>query len=110
MSLAIKKDTDIEQLRAFGFALGEELAERPDFANYFIGREYQLSWWHKVNLTEINPEAIATMGMMKNRFAAFTELSDAETPAVDTRVHLRVLEHVEGWFEAPKEEEAEKTE
>ena len=64
----------------------------------------------KVNLTEINPEAIATMGMMKNRFAAFTELSDAETPAVDTRVHLRVLEHVEGWFEAPKEEEAEKTE
>ena len=47
MSLAIKKDTDIEQLRAFGFALGEELAERPDFANYFIGREYQLSWWHK---------------------------------------------------------------
>ena len=49
MSLAIKKDTDIEQLRAFGFALGEELAERPDFANYFIGREYQLSWWHKCN-------------------------------------------------------------
>ena len=61
----------------------------------------------EVNLTEINPEAIATMGMMKNRFASFVELSEADTPAVDTRVHMKVLGHVEDWFEAPKEETEE---
>ena len=50
----------------------------------------------------INPEAIATAGMVKDRLAAFTELSDAETPAVDTRVHLRVLELVEDWPQPPE--------
>lgn len=47
MSLAIKKEADIERLREFGFVPGEELAKRPDFAGYFCGREYQLPWWHK---------------------------------------------------------------
>ena len=64
----------------------------------------------KVDITMINPEAIATLGMMKQRFAAFTELSDAETPGVDTRVHLRVLEQVEEWYETPKDEGPEDTE
>ena len=56
----------------------------------------------KVDITMINPEAIATAGMVKDRLAAFTELSDAETPAVDTRVHLRVLELVEDWPQPPE--------
>lgn len=64
----------------------------------------------KVDITMINPEAIATAGMVKARFAAFTELSDADTPATDTRVHLRVLEHVEEWFEAPAEKSEERDE
>ena len=55
----------------------------------------------KVDETVINPEAIATMDVMKSRFAAFTELSGVETPGKDTRVHLRVLEQVENWFETP---------
>jgi hypothetical protein len=47
MSLAIKKEADIERLREFGFVPGEELVKRPDFAGCFCGREYQLPWWHK---------------------------------------------------------------
>ena len=49
----------------------------------------------------VNPEAIATLGMLKNRLETFVELSDAEAPAVGTRVHLRVLEQVETWADAP---------
>ena len=55
----------------------------------------------KVDITMVNPEAIATLGMLKNRLETFVELSDAETPAVGTRVHLRVLEQVETWADAP---------
>ena len=55
----------------------------------------------KVDITMINPEAIATMGMLKNRLETFVELSDAEVPAVGTRVHLHVLEQVETWADAP---------
>lgn len=63
----------------------------------------------KVDITMINPEAIATAEMVKQRFAAFVELSDTETPQVDTRVHLRVLEHVDDWFDPPAEDETEDT-
>lgn len=55
----------------------------------------------KVDITMVNPEAIATLGMLKNRLETFVELSDAEAPAVGTRVHLRVLEQVETWADAP---------
>lgn len=55
----------------------------------------------KVDITMVNPEAIATLGMLKNRLETFVELSDAEVPAVGTRVHLRVLEQVETWADAP---------
>ena len=48
MSLAIKSGVNIEQLRAFGFTPGEELAKQSDFfSEYFDGRGYQLPWWHK---------------------------------------------------------------
>lgn len=55
----------------------------------------------KVDITMVNPEAIATLGMLKNRLETFVELSDAEAPVVGTRVHLRVLEQVETWADAP---------
>lgn len=55
----------------------------------------------KVDITMVNPEAIATLGMLKNRLETFVELSDAEAPAVGTRVHLRALEQVETWADAP---------
>lgn len=55
----------------------------------------------KVDITMVNPEAIATLGMLKNRLETFVELSDAEVPTVGTRVHLRVLEQVETWADAP---------
>lgn len=55
----------------------------------------------KVDITMVNPEAIATLGMLKNRLETFVELSDTEVPTVGTRVHLRVLEQVETWADAP---------
>lgn len=55
----------------------------------------------KVDITMVNPEAIATLGMLKSRLETFVELSDAETPQPDTRVHLRVLEPVTKWLDAP---------
>lgn len=55
----------------------------------------------KVDITMVNPEAIATLGMLKNRLETFVELSDADVPTVGTRVHLRVLEQVETWADAP---------
>ena len=61
----------------------------------------------EVDVTVINPEAIATMDVMKARFAAFTELSSAETPGENTRVHLRVLEQVEDWYENQTNETGE---
>lgn len=54
-----------------------------------------------VDITMINPEAIATAGMLKDRLATFVELSDKDVPAVGTRVHLRVLEQVTSWADAP---------
>lgn len=47
MSLKIKTGADLERLREFGFAPGEELAQTPQFGEYFEGRGYQLPWWHK---------------------------------------------------------------
>ena len=55
----------------------------------------------KVDITMVNPEAIATLGMLKNRLETFVELSEAEVPTVGARVHLRVLEQVETWADAP---------
>lgn len=55
----------------------------------------------KVDITMINPEAIATAGMLKDRLETFVELSDKDVPAIDTRVHLRVLEQVTSWAAAP---------
>lgn len=55
----------------------------------------------KVDITMVNPEAIATLGMLKNRLETFVELSDTEVPTVGTRVHLRVLGQVETWADAP---------
>lgn len=55
----------------------------------------------KVDITMINPEAIATAGMLKGRLETFVELSDKDVPAIDTRVHLRVLEQVTSWAAAP---------
>ena len=49
----------------------------------------------------VYPEAIATLGMLKNRLETFVELSEAEVPTVGARVHLRVLEQVETWADAP---------
>lgn len=54
-----------------------------------------------VDVTMINPEAIATAGMLKGRLETFVELSDKDVPAIDTRVHLRVLEQVTSWAAAP---------
>ena len=54
-----------------------------------------------VDITMINPEAIATAGMLKDRLETFVELSDKDVPAIDTRVHLRVLEQVTSWAAAP---------
>ena len=54
MSLKIKSGTDMESLREFGFAPGAELVERPEFAEYFDGREYQLPWWHRF---EVDPDS-----------------------------------------------------
>lgn len=55
----------------------------------------------KVDITMVNPEAIATLGMLKNRLETFVELSEADVPAAGTRVHLRVLEQVETWADTP---------
>ena len=55
MNLKIKAGTDLEQLREFGFALGSELAERLEYANIFMGCEYQFPWWHKFEMDPDNP-------------------------------------------------------
>ena len=55
----------------------------------------------KVDITMVNPEAIATLGTLKNRLKTFVELSDAAVPAVGTRIHLYVLGQVETWADAP---------
>lgn len=51
----------------------------------------------KVDITMINPEAIATLGMMNERFAVFAELSGQDTPSVGTKTHLLELEEVAKW-------------
>ena len=61
----------------------------------------------KVDITMVNPEAIATLGMLKNRLETFVELSDAEVPTVGTRTHLRVLEPVTSWADAPVNKSAQ---
>ena len=53
------------------------------------------------NASLSNTKTIATLGMLKSRLETFVELSDAETPQPDTRVHLRVLEPVTEWLDAP---------
>lgn len=55
----------------------------------------------EVDITMVNPEAICTLGMLKGMMEHYVELSDAEVPAVGTRAHLRVLEQVETWADAP---------
>lgn len=60
-----------------------------------------------VDKTMVNPAAIATLAMMEERFASIVELSEAETPAAGTRVHLKTLETVEEWNDGPPAEEQE---
>lgn len=60
----------------------------------------------QVDITMVNPEAIATLGMLKAQMENFVELSDSEIPAVGTRTHLRVLEHVTNWTDAPANKSA----
>ncbi len=51
-----------------------------------------------VDMTMVNPDAIATLKMMNDRFSDFVELSENETPKENTRVHLLVLEKIINWF------------
>lgn len=46
MSLKLKSGVSLEQLRKFGFAPGDELAQYPAFRGQFEGAEYMLPWWH----------------------------------------------------------------
>ena len=55
MSLKIKAGVDLERLREFGFALGSELSERPEYADIFRGCEYQFPWWHKFEMDLDDP-------------------------------------------------------
>lgn len=47
MSLKLKSGVPLEQLRKFGFAPGDELAQYPAFRDQFEGAGYMLPWWHK---------------------------------------------------------------
>lgn len=60
----------------------------------------------QVDVTMVNPEAIATLGMLKNQMENFVELSDSEVPSAGTRTHLRVLEQVTNWADAPENKSA----
>ena len=55
----------------------------------------------KVDVTMVNPKAIATLDMLKKRMQTFVELSDADVPSIGTRIHLRILEHVTNGANAP---------
>ena len=52
----------------------------------------------EADVTVVNPEAIATMAYVKRRLDAFLELSDSETPAEDTRLHLFATATIEDWY------------
>lgn len=56
-----------------------------------------------IDMTMVNPEAIATRKMIDERFASFIELSSNETPKMNTRVHLHITEKIINWFGAHKE-------
>ncbi len=61
----------------------------------------------EVDMTVVNPEAIATLGIVNKRLSAFVELSENETPKEDTRVHLFVVEKIINWFKANKADNSE---
>lgn len=65
----------------------------------------------QVDVTMVNPASIATAAMLEERLKNFVELSEEDTPAVGTRVHLHITECVDGWFDRPEDEgEPEDTE
>lgn len=61
----------------------------------------------EVDMTVVNPEAIATLSIVNKRLSAFVELSENETPKENTRVHLFVVEKIINWFKANKADNSE---
>lgn len=60
-----------------------------------------------VDMTVVNPEAIATLGIVNKRLSDFIELSENETPKENTRVHLFVTDKVLNWFRANQQSNSE---
>lgn len=60
-----------------------------------------------VDMTVVNPEAIATLGIIDKRLSAFVELSENEIPKENTRVHLFVVDKILNWFKANKTDGSE---